>query len=48
LEIPLTIYTTIWLFKHKFDPEDIMGPYVTTLGDIISILSIVLVVTLLS
>jgi cation transporter-like permease len=25
-----------------------MGPYVTTLGDIISILSIVLVVTLLS
>lgn len=43
IEIPLTIYTTFWTFKHKLDPEDIMGPYVTTLGDIISILSLVFI-----
>ena len=43
IEIPLTIYMIFWLHKHKFDPEDIMGPYVTTLGDITSIVSLVIV-----
>ena len=43
VEIPLTIYATFWFYKHSFDPEDIMGPYVTTLGDIISIVSLILV-----
>jgi|SRR3989344_8753110 len=47
IEIPLTIYTTLWLFKHNLDPEDIMGPYVTSIGDIISILSIVIMVGVL-
>ncbi|MBI2671907.1 magnesium transporter [Candidatus Woesearchaeota archaeon] len=47
IEVPLTIYTTFWFFKHNFDPEDIMGPYVTTIGDIISIISIVIVVKIL-
>jgi len=47
IEIPLTIYTTFWLFKHNFDPDDIMGPYVTTIGDIISVISIVIVVKML-
>ena len=46
-EIPLTTYTTLWIFRHKLDPEDIMGPYVTTVGDIISILSLMLVTFLL-
>lgn len=43
IEIPLTIYMTFWTFRHNLDPEDIMGPYVTTLGDIISILSLVII-----
>lgn len=43
LEIPFTIYMAFWLYKHKFDPEDIMGPYVTTLADTISIISLVIV-----
>ncbi len=47
IEIPMTIYTTFWFYKHNFDPEDIMGPYVTTLGDIISIISLILVMGVL-
>lgn len=47
VEVPLTIYTTFWFYRHKFDPEDVMGPYVTTLGDIISIVSLVVVIGVL-
>ena len=46
-EIPLVIYTTFWVFRHRLDPEDIMGPYVTTLGDIISIISLVFMIRVL-
>lgn len=47
LEMPITILSTFWLFRHKYDPDDIMGPYVTTLGDIISILSLFLAAAIL-
>ena len=47
LEIPITILSTFWLFRHKYDLDDIMGPYVTTLGDIISILSLFLAAAIL-
>src|SRR3989344_2430901 len=47
LEIPITIISTFWLFRHKYDLDDIMGPYVTTLGDIISILSLFLAAAIL-
>ncbi len=40
IEIPLTIATTFWLFKKGYDPDDIMGPYITTVGDIISVVSL--------
>ncbi len=46
-EIPLTIYFTFLVFKHNLDPEDIMGPYVTTFGDLISIISLILVTYIL-
>ncbi len=42
-ELPLTVITTFWLFKNGYDLDDIMGPYVTTVGDIVSVLSIFLV-----
>jgi mgtE-like transporter len=41
IEIPLTAATTFWLFRRGHDPANIMGPYVTTTGDIISIVSLV-------
>lgn len=42
IEIPLTISFDFWLFKHGLDPNNIMGPYVTTLGDVISIVSLLI------
>lgn len=45
--IPLTFFSSFWLFKHGYDPDDIMGPYITHIGDVVSIASILLVVMLL-
>ncbi|MEM4321912.1 MAG: magnesium transporter [Candidatus Woesearchaeota archaeon] len=42
----LTTSTTIWLFKKGFDPENIMGPYITTVGDIISIVSLLVAIVI--
>ena len=40
--IPITTRTTIWLFRHGHDPDNIMGPYITTIGDIVSVASLLL------
>ena len=45
--LPLTTSAVFWLFRRGFDPNDIMGPYVTTIGDIIMIASLYVAVTLL-
>lgn len=37
IEIPLALFTTLYLFKKGYDPNNIMGPFVSTTGDIISI-----------
>ncbi len=47
IQIPLTIFTTFWFFRKGHDPNNIMGPYTTTAGDIISILSLYIVVVML-
>ena len=47
VEIPLTIFTTFWLFKKGLEPDDIMGPYVTTVADIISVVTILLAVAMI-
>ena len=47
IEIPITVLTTLWLFRHDYEPDDIMGPYITTIGDIISIISLSLAVIIL-
>lgn len=39
----LTIFTSFLLYSKGYDPDNIMGPYVTTIGDVVSILTIVLV-----
>jgi len=46
-EIAMFIYTTIWLYSHGHDPDNIMGPYVTTMGDITSVTSLVIAVMIL-
>jgi len=43
----LTLFTTIYLFKKGHDPNNIMGPFITTAGDVISIISLLVVILLL-
>ncbi len=47
VELPLTIIITFWLFRKGYDPDDIMGPYITTIGDIISIISLLIVMVVI-
>ena len=42
--VPLTTHMTFWLFRHNLDPDNIMGPYITTVGDIVSIVSLVIAI----
>ncbi|MEM4248039.1 MAG: magnesium transporter, partial [Candidatus Nanoarchaeia archaeon] len=44
IEATLTTITTFQLYKMGHDPNNIMGPYVTTTGDIISVFSLLLAV----
>jgi mgtE-like transporter len=44
--IPLTTRTAVWLFRKGHDPDNIMGPYITTVGDIVSVASLILAVVL--
>ncbi|MAG50746.1 hypothetical protein CL621_03880 [archaeon] len=43
--LPLTIKTSLWLYKKGHDPDNIMGPYITTIGDVVCILAILLAIT---
>lgn len=44
--IPLTSRTAVWLWKRGIHPENVMGPYITTIGDIVSVVSLILAVIL--
>ncbi|MEM4336185.1 MAG: magnesium transporter [Candidatus Anstonellales archaeon] len=43
IEIPITIFFTFYLFRRGHDPNDIMGPFITSTGDITSVLSLLFV-----
>jgi len=47
VEIPLTLFFTFYFFRHGHDPNNIMGPFVTSTGDITSILALLLAVWLI-
>ena len=47
-QIPLAVAGVFWSFNKGLDPDDVMGPYVTVIGDIIGILSLLLVIVLAS
>ena len=40
----LTIFATFWFYKHKIDPDNVMGPFATTTGDIIGVASLLLAI----
>ncbi len=47
IEIPLTVFVTFYLFKKGHDPNNIMGPFVTSTGDIIGVLSFLITLVIL-
>ncbi len=40
IEIPLTLFATFYLFSKGHDPNNIMGPFITSTGDMTSIVSL--------
>ncbi|HIH39832.1 TPA: hypothetical protein HA219_03890 [Candidatus Woesearchaeota archaeon] len=44
IEIPVTLFTTLNLFKKGHDPNNIMGPFVTSTGDVTT--TVALLITL--
>lgn len=44
---PITIFLTFHFFRNGHDPNNVMGPYITTLGDIISVLSLYIALVVL-
>lgn len=42
IELPLTLVATLALFKRGHDPNNIMGPFITSTGDIISVISLLI------
>jgi len=43
ISVPIAVVTEFFLFRRGFDPDNIMGPYITTLGDVVSTLSLLAV-----
>jgi len=47
VEIPLTLFATFYLFKKGHDPNNIMGPFVTSTGDITSVVSLLIALVII-
>ena len=48
IQLPATILFCFYLFKKGYDPDNIMGPYITTLGDVVSVFSILAAIWLVA
>ena len=47
VEIPLTLFMTFYLFKKGHDPDNVMGPFVTSTGDITSIAALLITLVII-
>lgn len=47
IEIPLTLFFTFYFFKKGHDPDNIMGPFITTIGDITSMASLLIIISII-
>lgn len=47
IEVPLALWATFYFFRNKHDPNNIMGPFITTVADIVSVFSLLLVMVVL-
>ncbi|MEM3066787.1 MAG: magnesium transporter [Nitrososphaerota archaeon] len=39
--INVTFFSDIWLYRHGIDPDNVIGPYITTIGDTIGLLTVI-------
>ncbi len=46
ISIPLTLFFTFYFFRKGHDPNNIMGPFVTSTGDVISTLALLITILL--
>jgi mgtE-like transporter len=46
IELPFTAATTFWLYRRGVDPNNVMGPYITTIGDIVSVVSLLITIVI--
>lgn len=47
IEIPLTLMFTFYLFRKGHDPNNVMGPFVTTTGDLTSIVALLIAMAII-
>lgn len=47
IEVPLTIVLTFYFFKKGHDPNNILGPFVTSSGDITSVVSLLIALAII-
>ncbi len=48
IQMPLTVLASFYLYSRGHDPDNIMGPYITTLGDIVSVASLLAVILVIA
>lgn len=47
VEIPLALIATFYLFSKGHDPNNIMGPFITSTGDVVSVLALIIALVVL-
>lgn len=47
VEIPLALVATFYLFSKGHDPNNIMGPFVTSTGDVVSVIALIIALVVL-
>lgn len=47
IEIPMTFYLTVYLYNKGHDPNNVMGPFLTSTGDITSVASLIIAMAIL-
>ncbi len=47
IEIPIALFATFYLFREGHDPNNIMGPFITSVGDVVGIISLAVAMVVL-
>lgn len=40
IELPITLFLTFYIFRKGYDPNNIVGPLLTTIGDFVSVIAL--------